>query len=93
MKRVSLFFGIAFIFAFLMFGNRTAVAADSAGLTGIVSSDAEGPMEGVLVSATRVPGTVTTTVVSNAQGRYSFPAGRLLPGKYRLAIRAVGYET
>jgi virginiamycin B lyase len=30
--------------------------------------------------------------VSDAQGRYTFPAGRLAPGKYALAIRAVGYE-
>ncbi len=73
-------------------GGRPAAAADAAGLTGIVSSDAEGPMEGVLVSAKRVAGTVTVTVVSDAHGRYTFPAGRLVPGKYSLAIRAIGYE-
>jgi virginiamycin B lyase len=84
--------GIAIICAGFAGGARAA-AADAPGLTGIVSSDAEGPMEGVLVSAKRVPGTVTTTVVSNAQGRYAFSAGRLQPGKYRLEIRAVGYET
>jgi streptogramin lyase len=92
MKALSLFLGIGLVFAILTCGGRPARAADAAGLTGIVSSDAEGPMEGVLISAKRVPGTVTTTVVSNAQGRYTFPPGRLLPGKYRLAIRAVGYE-
>ena len=36
-------------------------------------------MEGVLVNAKR--GTVTITVVSDAQGRYSFPAGKLSPGQ------------
>ena len=49
-------------------------------------------MEGVLVSAKRVSGTITTTVMSNAQGRYSFLAGRLVPGQYRLSIRAIGYD-
>jgi virginiamycin B lyase len=59
-------------------------------LTGIVSSDAEGAMEGVLISAKR--GTITVTVVSDKEGRYSFPASRLTRGEYQLSIRAVGYE-
>ena len=48
-------------------------------------------MEGVLVSARRDGSSITTTVVSNAEGIYSFPAGRLPPGHYTLSIRAVGY--
>src|SRR5579863_7212615 len=67
-------------------------AGESAALTGVVTSDAEGPMEGVLVSAKRLPGTITVTVVSDQSGTYGFPAGRLAPGKYRLAIRAIGYD-
>jgi hypothetical protein len=43
----------------------------SRALTGLVSSQEEGPMEGVLVSAKRAGSGVTTTVVSDAQGRYS----------------------
>ncbi|MBI3940392.1 MAG: hypothetical protein HY315_06120, partial [Acidobacteria bacterium] len=35
---------------------------------------------------------VTITVVSNAEGRYSFPRTKLEPGRYSLRIRAVGYE-
>lgn len=72
----------------------SAVAAEtaSAALQGTVSSDAEGAMGGVLVSATKTGATVTTTVVTDAQGHYAFPASRLTPGKYDLAIRAVGYE-
>ena len=38
-------------------------------LTGLVSSQEEGPMEGVLVSAKRTGSNVTITVVSDAQGR------------------------
>ena len=61
-------------------------------LSGLVSSAEEGPMEGVLVTARRDGATMAITVVSNAQGRYSFPAAKLAPGHYTLAIRAVGYD-
>ena len=57
-----------------------------------VTSQEEGAMEGVLVSAKRAGSTMTVTVVSNAQGQYSFPRDRLEPGKYSVTIRAVGYE-
>ena len=67
-------------------------SAASASLAGVVSSAAEGPMEGVLVSAKGAGSTVTVTVVSDNRGRYSFPRGRLQPGKYRLATRATGYD-
>src|SRR5438067_5534981 len=66
--------------------------AASAQLTGKVTSSEEGAMEGVLVSAKREGSTITVTVVSDAQGRYSFPPKRLAPGRYQLRIRAVGYE-
>src|SRR6266480_3577700 len=46
-------------------------------LTGQVTSSEEGTMEGVLVSARKVGSTLTTTVVSDGQGRYRFPATRL----------------
>ena len=49
-------------------------------------------MEGVLVSARSAGSTVTTTVVSDRQGRYEFPRARLEPGDYTLRIRAIGYE-
>src|SRR6266849_2768383 len=61
-------------------------------LSGNVTSAEEGAMEGVLVSAKKVGSTITITVVSDAQGRYSFPAGKLEPGTYALRIRAVGYD-
>jgi virginiamycin B lyase len=74
----------------------TVMAADDASsgsvLTGVVSSQEEGPMGGVLVSAKRAGSTITTTVVSGARGRYSFPRNRLEPGQYSIRIRAAGYE-
>ena len=60
-------------------------------LTGTVRSAREGVMEGVLVSAKRDGSTITTTVVTNEQGVYSFPSARLEPGQYNVSIRAVGY--
>jgi streptogramin lyase len=67
-------------------------ASATSKLTGIVSSDAEGPMDGVSVSAKKIPGTITVTVFSDSEGRYAFPQGRLTPGKYLLTIRAIGYD-
>src|SRR3977135_3515773 len=61
-------------------------------LTGLLSSSEEGAMEGVLVSAKKEGSTITTTVVTNEQGRYSFPSARMEPGKYTISIRAIGYK-
>ena len=44
-----------------------------AALTGQVTSEAEGAMEGVVVSAKKAGSIVTVSVVTDAQGRYSFP--------------------
>jgi virginiamycin B lyase len=69
-----------------------AQAQTAAALSGQVSSAEEGAMEGVLVSAKQEGSTVTTTVVSNDKGRFSFPAERLAPGHYNITIRAAGYS-
>src|SRR5258706_3069592 len=68
------------------------VASAQAQLAGQVTSKEEGPMEGVLVSAKRAGSTIAVPVVSDAKGRYEFPAARLAPGKYSLKVRAAGYE-
>src|ERR1700760_4961670 len=82
-------FGVAFAIA--LPGTAPAQTPPPA-LTGLVSSADEKAMEGVLVSATRTGSTITTTVVTGADGRFSFPAGRLGPGPSQLAVRAVGYQ-
>src|SRR5690242_12203846 len=61
-------------------------------LTGQVSSQDEGAMEGVLVRAKKDQGNMNITVVSDAQRHFSFPASKLDAGKYTLSIRAIGYE-
>ncbi len=68
-----------------------APAQTAAALTGKVASTQEPVMEGVLVSARRDGSNITTTVVTDAQGIYRFPAGRLAAGHYALSIRAGGY--
>ena len=90
MKRISSV--LALLILMVAAGGARLRAADAAVLTGVVTSEAEGPMEGVLVSAKRVPGTITVTVVSDSHGKYAFPAGRLEPGHYDIAIRAIGYD-
>jgi virginiamycin B lyase len=67
-------------------------AQGQAALTGKVTSEAEGAMEGVVVSAKKAGSTVMVSVTTNAQGQYSFPDDRLDPGQYAIAIRAVGYD-
>ena len=65
---------------------------ESAALTGIVTSEEEGAMGGVLVSAKLDGSTIKTTVVTDPMGRYAFPGERLEPGNYRIEIRAIGYN-
>jgi virginiamycin B lyase len=71
--------------------TRTA-AQSSAAVTGTVSSQEEGAMEGVIVSAKRAGSTMTVSVLSDAKGRYALPANRLEPGTYTIRIRATGYD-
>ena len=67
-------------------------AQGEAALTGTVSSEAEGNMEGVVVTAAQPGSIVRVSVTTDAQGRYAFPQARLVPGEYTISIRAVGYD-
>ena len=72
--------------------SAQATLSGQISLSGQVSSAEEGLMEGVLASAKKDGSSVTTTVVSNDKGQYSFPAGKLEPGRYTISIRAAGYN-
>jgi virginiamycin B lyase len=78
----------AALFALPQFAQAQAPVA----LAGQVASAKEGAMEGVVVSAKKAGGTITISVVSDAKGHYSFPASKVGPGQYAIAIRAIGYE-
>src|SRR6267378_2388794 len=71
--------------------DRVHAQSPSPALAGRVASPEEGPMEGVLVSAQQAGSPITISVVSGADGRFSFPAAKLAAGHYALRIRAVGY--
>jgi virginiamycin B lyase len=66
--------------------------APAPALTGQVTGSESGAMEGVLVSAQMSGSPITITVVSDQNGRFSFPAAKLGPGHYALRIRATGFE-
>src|SRR6266508_3845354 len=73
-------------------GLLSAQTPAAAALVGTVTSQEEGNMEGVLVNARMAGASFTTTVVTNALGKYSFPADHLAPGKYTITTRAAGYD-
>jgi len=84
--------GTALILSAAASGGAHAQAPAPA-LTGqIIAADQALPMEGVLVSAQQSQSPITITVVSDQNGRFSFPAAKLAPGHYALRIRATGYE-
>ena len=72
--------------------SRPVRAQADVALAGQVSSAEEGMMEGVVVSARKDASTISVSVVTDAQGRFAFPAARLEPGHYTLKARAAGYE-
>ena len=81
--------------ALLLLPSSQQIAAQNGSapaLTGKVTSEAEGTMEGVVVSAKKAGSIVTVSVATDAQGQYRFPANRLGAGKYTLKIRAIGYD-
>src|ERR1700704_899359 len=67
-------------------------AQGSAALTGVVTSQEEGKMEGVVVTARRDGAKFDVSVVSDGQGKYGFPRSHIEPGTYSLKIRAAGYD-
>jgi streptogramin lyase len=87
-RKSCLVFVVALAAALPAYSKDQPVAA----LTGVVTSEAEGRMGGVLITARPQGANMTVTVISDDQGRFAFPPGKLQPGKYALTIRAVGYE-
>ncbi len=83
---------LVWILGILFLGGMESRSAGPAGIRGVVSSQQEGKMEGVLVSAKRDGSSITVSVATDSQGRFEFPANRLAPGDYGLKIRATGYD-
>jgi virginiamycin B lyase len=92
--RTKIFLLTAFAIALILSAPQSTVANGSPpfALTGQVSSQKEGVMEGVVVGAKKEGSTITVNVTTDDKGRYSFPAAKLSPGHYALKIRAAGYD-
>src|SRR4029078_11385160 len=83
MRRISLLAGITLVALATL---PIAAQAQTVGLNGQVTAAEEGAMEGVLVSAKKAGSTITITVVSDRDGRFSFPASKIEPGQYEIRI-------
>src|SRR5712691_6110963 len=85
-RRLLLVASAGLVFIAVLAGRSPAPAAaqTSTALTGRVSSAEEGAMEGVVVSAKKAGAALTISVVSDDQGRFSFPSSKLGSGSYAL---------
>ena len=94
-KLVSILVAAMAVLVVSLTSNSPSLSAQSTSavaVSGTVTSREEGTMEGVVVSARRQGANFTVSVVSDAQGRYSFPWTHLEPGSYDVTVRAVGYD-
>ena len=67
-------------------------AQSGVALTGLVISEEEDRMEGVVVTAHREGSPISISVVTDETGRFNFPESKLPDGDYLLKIRATGYD-
>jgi virginiamycin B lyase len=67
-------------------------AQSGVALTGLVISEEEDRMEGVVVTAHREGSPISISVVTDETGRFNFPESKLPDGDYLLKVRAIGYD-
>jgi virginiamycin B lyase len=93
-RRLFLITGGSLCVIFLQYASVRlhAEAQAPVALSGRVTSAEEGAMEGVVVSAKKDGSTISISVVTDAVGRYAFPAAKLEPGHYTLRARAAGFD-
>src|SRR4029077_18772189 len=90
MRRISIVAALGLLVSSFLLSESSL--AQTAALSGLVTSAKEGAMEGVVVSAKKAGSTIAISVATDDKGRFSFPASKLQPGQYGLSIRAVGYD-
>ena len=81
---------LASVAAVAAFGFVVPASADQL-LSGSVASAAGQKLDGVQISAKKDGSTITTSVYTDQNGDYFFPA--LPDGKYNVWAQALGYET
>ena len=92
LKSAGIVAGVAVLGALFYAAPARLGAQGGVALSGVVSSDKEGKMEGVVVSARREGANFTISVISGGGGKYSFPSSHVGPGKYTVTMRATGYD-
>ncbi len=93
MSRIKFSFLMAIFLASLAAGTTFAAPAGHSAastLSGTIHGADGAPMAGVAVSAAALGGTITTSVYTDEQGHYYFPAQAA--GKYRVWAQAVGFQ-
>src|ERR1700681_285174 len=82
---------LAGIASLVVFGFAATTASADQLLTGAITSATGQKMEGVLVSAKKEGSTITTTVYTDLNGDYFFPA--MADGKYQVWAQTLGFKT
>src|SRR6202521_3769069 len=82
---------LAGIASLVVFGFAATSASADQLLTGSITSATGQKMEGMLVSAKKEGSTITTTVYTDKNGDYFFPA--MADGKYQVWAQALSFET
>jgi len=81
---------LASVASVVLVGAASTASADQL-LTGSITSASGQKLEGVQVSAKMEGATITTSVYTDLNGEYFFPA--MADGKYRVWAQALGFET
>src|ERR1700758_4770908 len=81
---------LASVASVILIGAASTASADQL-LTGAITSASGQKLEGVQVSAKKEGSTITTSVYTDLNGEYFFPA--MADGKYRVWAQALGFET
>src|ERR1700720_357078 len=82
---------LASVASLVVVGFAATTASADQLLAGSMASAAGQKMEGVLVSAKKEGSTITTSVYTDLNGDYFFPA--MADGRYRVWAQALGFET
>jgi len=96
MRNNLLLFAVAGVTALVMYAGSNSSsslrAQSGVALTGLVTSEEEERMEGVVVTARKEGSPISISVVTDQTGRYNFPESKLPDGDYLLKVRAIGYD-
>src|SRR3984893_19014643 len=81
---------LASVAVLVLVGAMSSASADQL-LTGSIASASGQKLEGALVSAKKEGSTITTSVYTDQNGEYFFPA--MADGKYQVWAQTLGFET